>query len=347
MPGSAITMSCWSLFRRALLNGRRRPFLQSSRGWGWIVVRKPKRLLVPYLADSYVVEGVSVVLGLAAFFGSLLLRDTANLPGGQSFSVALSIIIGLLTTMTAQQFLDRAIARSRTGRLEKLERALSDKNVFEYMVKVADSYKDATANMRDSAHAFLYREVVEDLLQAKDWENLGSKRLEIRDAVRELTIAKELLPTATTQVRAIALPTDLEYLQSEGGAEYLAEQESRIRTDRLIVQRLFVYSTRAAQLQNITLDSIEVDIRKVGDRHCAAGVECRMLNTDGVFAVPEVPDINIYDDHTVRFSTLQLGEGQMQSIVSEDRYDLRFYSQRFTSLWSLATPLAPGGRLSP
>lgn len=305
---------------------------------------RKRRYLAPYLSDSYLVEGLALLLGIISFFVSFAIKKESGLGSGPNAAIASPIVIGLLTTLVTQNFIERSVARSRSGRLEKLEEALLDRNIFEYMTKVTGAYRSASLNMKTSQHKFLYEEIAATILSASDWQNLARKRLEIRDPVRELTIAMELLPTASKTVRAISLPTEIDYLQSQGGIEYVNEQARQIKNQGIRIQRLFVYSARSAQALNLDLRDLETSITGIANSHSLLGIECRSLNLDDVLVMNEVPDMNIYDNHTVRFSTLQLGEGQMQSVISEDEEDLRRLSQRFNALWSVAIPTESGPR---
>ncbi len=305
-------------------------------------MRQRRRWIAPYLAESYVVEAIAILFGLVAFALSVVLQNETT-----SASVTQASIIGLLSTLTTELFIERAIHRGRAGRLERLEQALTDRNIFEYFQLVVDAYGRLTAHKLSSHHPDLYDEIVETLFLANDWRSLAERRLEFRDFRREILIARQLLPTAKERVRAIAVPDDLDYLEANGGADYLVDQANQIRARHITIFRLFVYSTRSAHTLAVTGESLRERIDGVAARHTAAGVVCRILNLDNLQVGPEVPDLNIYDDHTVRFATLAISDSRMQSIVSERHLDVRHYSTMFESLWSLSEPYESPSVASP
>jgi hypothetical protein len=290
--------------------------------------RRRRRILLPFLADSYVVEAVASLLGLAGFLIGYILHESATKRWG------IPIVIGLLTTVVFEQFIERAQARSRTGRLEKIEAALTDREVFNYIGTVTDSYKLASEQREKSKHSGLYVEATADLLDGNEWKNLAEGRIEISDPKRELPIASELLPTAAVQVRAIAVPDDLDYLESEAGREYLSQQAARIKKPvRLRIERLFVYSSRDAHRMKMEVAELVARIEQAAGEHSEAKVTCRILDLDQIGYADVVPDINIYDDHTVRYSFRQLGDGEMQAFVSENETDIRRQRRLFDFLW--------------
>jgi hypothetical protein len=282
------------------------------------------------------VEGIAGVIGLVGFLAGFFLDLGTSSGSGGRWGTAL--IVGLLTMLIAELFIERALGRTRRGRLERIEAALTDARIFDYVVLVTDSYRKATDNTRQSHHPDLYREVTGNLLRGTEWESLAEQRLPIRDAAREWTVARELLPTADHLVRATAIPSALVYLDSESGRKYLDDQQERIKNDGLTVRRLFVYSRSERHLGDDENEDLEAKIVHIAALHIRAHVECRVLCREDIpEGSREIPDLNIYDDHTVRFSTLQVGAGRMLSTISENEDDVRDWGQLFDAWWEWAT----------
>jgi hypothetical protein len=293
-------------------------------------------LLVPYVAESPIVEGVAGLIGLVGFLAGFFLDHGTSTATGTRWGTAFTI--GLLTMLVAELFIERALGRTRRGRLERIEAALTDARMFGYVDLITDSYRKTVDNTRWSQHPDLYREVTANLLRGTEWSLLADQRLAIRDTAREWTVAQELLPTAAKSVRAIAIPSDLVYLDSESGLDYLNRQEARIDNDELEIRRLFVYSRYDRHHGDGGNGEIRAKIDEVAARHTHAGIKCRILcREDLPEGGREIPDLNIYDDHTVRFSTLQVGAGRMQSTISENEDDVRDYTQLFDSWWERGT----------
>src|SRR5262249_25674449 len=90
-------------------------------------------------------------------------------------------------------------------------------------------------------------------------------------------------------------------------------------------------------------------IQKIARLHADAKVTCRIADLDKLGYAEIVPDINVYDQHTVRYSFRQLGDGEMQAFVSENDSDIRRKTHLFDSLWLQGTsfpPSAGGARSS-
>lgn len=315
------------------------------------MMRRRRVRIAPFLADTFLVELLSGLAFLVGIFGGYFLQGIGTPSGRNSTGVSsgtrvgLALIIGLLAALLVDLFVDRMAVRGRRGRLEKIEAALSDGNVIAYFVTVTDCYREAAANIERSRHPGLYNEVAGGLLRAEDWLHLKLGRLPINDPARELRIAQDLLPTAKKRVRAIAVADDLDYLESHAGEDYLNEQGRRIAKKKkgLKVRRLFVYSSQDAAALNVTVEALAERVRSEAHKHHAKHVVCRILRAEAAklakVSAHEVPDINIYDEHTVRYSTLQLGGGRMQAVVSENYdEDIRPREVMFENLWDIAEP---------
>jgi len=306
-----------------------------------------RRWVAPYLADTYWAEGLALAIGLASFFATFVLQDSSGTAAGALPRAALPIVVGLLATLVVDSFLDKAVSRSRRTRLEQLEVALSDKNIADYMNLVVSCYRAAAVGIQGSNHPELYDERVRSLLQGEEWKALRDSKIEIRDPQREFKVALELLPGARKTLHAIAIPKALDYQESEQGHRHLEEQRRRIkrrifgpRQGRLHVERVFTYSAAEAAALHIDVSELKARIERIALVHHKAGVECKIVDLDKLSVAHGIPDvdIDIYDDHTVRFSTLQVGGGQMLAVISENVNDLQNYSQLFYYLWA-SSPL--------
>lgn len=292
-----------------------------------------RRQIAPYLSENVLAEVIAGSIALVGFLVSFLVEDASDPKW------AFPLLIGLLFFVAVEQLTERILARTRSGRLQLIESALTDVRVFDYVHCVVNEYSEATARMRRSPYPALYDEVLRKLLDGQDWKNLSQGRLEVRNPTREVTLRFELLQTVKSTMRAVAVPNDFDFLESELGRRYLRAQQMRIDESGARIERLFVYWSRAARELGLDIEALEGRASALARAHSECHIRSAILNLDNVPGVVETPDSNLYDSHSVRFSTFQLVDSRMQSIISEDPADLQWHEERFRSLWALATTI--------